>query len=144
MKKMKKSELKKTKKKNKNETIQKEKEKEWNEEINEEIISKSQYQDDNNKKVDIKADTTDYKFRLSFHEWIEIKRKQQMIFNQIKKIKEEEDKKMEIINMKIDKKYNEIKKNEERLDNKNKEFLKLKFLKLKKKNKIELNRNKEI
>ena len=74
----------------------------------------------------------DYKFRLSFDEWMEVKRKQQMIFNQIKKIKEEEDKKMEKMNMKVDKKYNEIKekKYKEWLDNKNKEFRKEKQRKI--------------
>ena len=29
-----------------------------------------------NKQVDIKTDTTDYKFRLSYDEWMEVKRKQ--------------------------------------------------------------------
>ena len=124
MKKMKESELKKTKKKHNNKTIQKEKQNEGEEEQNEENISMSQNSNRKNKKVDIKTDTTEYKFRLSFDEWMEVKRKQQMIFNQIKKIKEEEDKKMEKINMKVDKKYNEIKekKYKEWLDNKNKEI----------------------
>ena len=132
MKKMKQSELNKQKKKRKNKNIQKVKEKEGEEELNEQNITQSQ--NDENKKVDIKTDTSDYKFRLSFEEWMEVKRKQQMIFNQIKKIKEEEDKKMEKMNMKVDKKYNEIKekKYKEWLDNKNKEFRKQKFLKIQK------------
>ena len=132
MKKMKQYELNKQKKKRKNKNIQKEKEKEGEEELNEQNITQSQ--NDENKKVDIKTDTSDYKFRLSFEEWMEVKRKQQMIFNQIKKIKEEEDKKMEKMNMKVDKKYNEIKekKYKEWLDNKNKEFRKQKFLKIQK------------
>ena len=132
MKKMKQAELNKQKKKRKNKNIQKEKEKEGEEELNEQNITQSQ--NDENKKVDIKTDTSDYKFRLSFEEWMEVKRKQQMIFNQIKKIKEEEDKKMEKMNMKVDKKYNEIKekKYKEWLDNKNKEFRKQKFLKIQK------------
>ena len=87
MKSMKESELKKSKKKRNNKNTQKDKEKEGEEPINEENVS--EYQNTNDKKVDIKTDTTDYKFRLSFEEWMELKRKKQMIFNQIKKIKEE-------------------------------------------------------
>ena len=45
----------------------------------------------NNANVNIKTDTNNYKFRLTYEEWLEVKNKQQMIFNQIKKIKEEED-----------------------------------------------------
>ena len=72
----------------------------------------------------IKTDTNKYKFKLTYDEWLDVKNKQQMIFNQIKKIKEEEDKKMEKVNMKVDKKYKEIKdkKYKEWLDNKNKEI----------------------
>jgi hypothetical protein len=132
MKSIKESELKKAKKRHNNKNIQKDKEKEGEEPVNEENLT--EYQNTNDKKVDIKTDTTDYKFRLSFEEWMEVKRKQQMIFNQIKKIKEEEDKKMEKLNMKVDKKYNEIKekKYKEWLDNKNKEFRKEKLRKLQK------------
>ena len=62
MKKMKQYELNKQKKKRKNKNIQKEKEKEGEEELNEQNITQSQ--NDENKKVDIKTDTSDYKFRL--------------------------------------------------------------------------------
>ena len=74
----------------------------------------------NNTKIDI----SNYKYRLTYDEWLEVKNKQRMIFNQIKKIKEQEDEKMEKVNMKVDKKYKEIKdkKYKEWLDNKNKEF----------------------
>ena len=86
----------------------------------------------NNNNVVIKTDTNKYKFRLTYDEWLDVKNKQQMIFNQIKKIKEEEDKKMEKVNMKVDKKYKEIKdkKYKEWLDNKNKEIRFKKQLKL--------------
>ena len=70
MKSMKESELKKSKKKHNNKNIQKDKEKEGEEPINEENVS--DYQNTNDKKVDIKTDTTDYKFRLSFEEWMEV------------------------------------------------------------------------
>ena len=53
-------------------------------------------------------------------EWLDIKNKQRMIFNQIKNIKELEDEKME----KVNKKYKEVKdkKYKEWLDNKNRGF----------------------
>ena len=105
MKKIKEFESKKSKKKHKNKNEQETKEKEGEEAQNEENAPEYQTSSAKNKKVDIKTDTTDYKFRLTFDEWMEVKRKQQMIFNQIKKIKEEEDKKMEKMNMKVDKKY---------------------------------------
>ena len=63
----------------------------------------------NNNVTNIKTDTNNYKFRLTYEEWLEVKNKQQQIFNQIKKIKEEEDQKMEKVNMKVDRKYKEIK-----------------------------------
>ena len=65
-----------------------------------------------------------YHFQLTFEDWIEVKNKQKMIFNQIKKLKDLEDEKNEKLNMKIDKKYKEIKdkKYKEWLDKKNREF----------------------
>ena len=80
----------------------------------------------------LKTNINNFKFRLTYNEWLEVKNKQQMIFNQIKKIKEEEELKMEKVNMKVDKKYQEIKdkKYKEWLDNKNKEFRMKKQLKL--------------
>jgi hypothetical protein len=86
----------------------------------------------NNNNVNTKTDITNYKFRLTYDEWLEVKNKQRMIFNQIKKIKEQEDEKMEKVNMKVDKKYKEIKnkKYQEWLDNKNKEFRRKKQMKL--------------
>ena len=82
--------------------------------------------------TNIKHDDSKYKFRLTYEEWLEVKNKQKMIFNQIKKIKEQEDEKMEKVNMKVDKKYKEIKdkKYQEWLDNKNKEFRMKKQMKL--------------
>ena len=87
-------------------------------------IDQNENNDNNNNNQNIKTDTNKYKFRLTYDEWLEVKNKQQMIFNQIKKIKEEEDQKMEKVNMKVDKKYKEIKdkKYKEWLDNKNREF----------------------
>ena len=88
MKKIKESEMQKGKKKTKKKKELKEQNKEDNQ-VNEE---NTELENSNikNKPVDIKTDTTDYKFRLSYDEWMEVKRKQQMIFNQIKKIKEGE------------------------------------------------------
>ena len=85
-----------------------------------------------NNNTNTKTDSKKFKFRLTFEEWLEVKNKQQMIFNQIKKIKEEEDEKMEKINQKVDKKYQEIKekKYKEWLDNKNKELRLKKQLKM--------------
>ena len=65
----------------------------------------------NNNNVNIKTDTSNYKYKLSHDEWVEVKNKQLMIFNKIKKIKEEEDLKMKKINNKVNKHYNEITKN---------------------------------
>ena len=59
----------------------------------------------------IKTDTSNYKYKLSHAEWKEVKNKQLMIFNKIKKIKEEEELKMKKINNKVNKHYNEITKN---------------------------------
>ena len=86
----------------------------------------------NNNANNTKTNINNFKFRLTYNEWLEVKNKQQMIFNQIKKIKEEEELKMEKVNMKVDKKYQEIKdkKYKEWLDNKNKEFRMKKQLKL--------------
>ena len=86
----------------------------------------------NNNVTNTKTDMSNYKFRLTYEEWLDVKNKQRMIFNQIKKIKEQEDEKMEKVNMKVDKKYKEIKdkKYKEWLDNKNKEFRMKKLKKL--------------
>ena len=86
----------------------------------------------NNNAINTKTDMSNYKFRLTYDEWLDVKNKQRMIFNQIKKIKEQEDEKMEKVNMKVDKKYKEIKdkKYKEWLDNKNKEFRKKKQMKM--------------
>ena len=86
----------------------------------------------NDQNTNAKPDSSKYKFRLTYEEWLEVKNKQKMIFNQIKKIKEQEDEKMEKVNMKVDKKYKEIKdkKYKEWLDNKNKEFRMKKQMKL--------------
>ena len=73
-----------------------------------------------------------YHFQLTYEDWIEVKNKQKMIFNQIKKLKELEDEKNEKLNLKIDKKYKEIKdkKYKEWLDKKNKELRRQKQQKL--------------
>ena len=86
----------------------------------------------NNDDANVKTDISKYKFRLTYDEWLEVKNKQIIIFNQIKKIKQQEDEKMEKVNLKVDKKYNEIKdkKYKEWLDNKNKEFRKKKQKKM--------------
>ena len=87
----------------------------------------------NNNDINVKTDISKYKFRLTYDEWLEVKNKQIIIFNQIKKIKQQEDEKMEKVNLKVDKKYNEIKdkKYKEWLDNKNREFRMKKQLKMK-------------
>ena len=73
-----------------------------------------------------------YHFQLTYEDWIEVKNKQKMIFNQIKKLKDLEDEKNEKLNLKIDKKYKEIKdkKYKEWLDRKNREFRKQKQQKM--------------
>ena len=73
-----------------------------------------------------------YHFQLTYEDWIEVKNKQKMIFNQIKKLKDLEDEKNEKLNLKIDKKYKEIKdkKYKEWLDKKNREFRRQKQQKL--------------
>ena len=88
--------------------------------------------DQNVNNTNTKTDITNYKFRLTYDEWLEVKNKQRMIFNQIKKIKEQEDEKMEKVNMKVDKKYKEIKdkKYKEWLDHKNLELRMKKQLKM--------------
>lgn len=75
-----------------------------------------------------KTDTSNFKYRLTYGEWLAVKKKQAMIFNQIKKIKEEEELKAELTNKKVDKKYKEIKEQrfKEWLDKKNKDFRKRK------------------
>ena len=100
----------------------------------------------NNNTHSTKTDMTNYKFRLTYEEWLEVKNKQRMIFNQIKKIKEQEDEKMEKVNKKVDKKYKEIKdkKYKEWLDQKNLEFrLKKQIKKEEEKIKEEIKREKD-
>ena len=88
--------------------------------------------DPNIMETNTKKGVKNYNYGLTYEEWLEVKNQQQKIFNQIKKIKEQENEKMEKINMKVDKKYNEIKdkKYKEWLNNKNKEFRMKKQLKL--------------
>ena len=83
---------------------------------------------DTNAKKGIK----NYNYGLTYEEWLQVKNQQQKIFSQIKKIKEQENEKMEKVNMRVDKKYKEIKdkKYKDWLDNKNKEFRMKKQLKL--------------
>jgi len=95
-------------------------------------IDKIDTDEPNNMDTNTKKGAKNYNFGLTFEEWLEVKNKQKKIFNQIKKIKEQENEKMEKVNMKVDKKYNEIKnqKYKEWLDNKNKEFRMKKQMKL--------------
>jgi len=88
--------------------------------------------DPNIMETNTKKGVKNYNYGLTYEEWLEVKNQQQKIFNQIKKIKEQENEKMEKINMKVDKKYKEIKdkKYKEWLNNKNKEFRMKKQLKL--------------
>ena len=98
---------------------------------------------------EIKSNLSNYKYKLNFYEWKAVKDKQLMIFNKIKKIKENEDVKMEKINKKVDKYYDEIKKekrkewlkrkNAERRMEKEKKLLLLKQKEEEKNRKIEEN-----
>ena len=62
-----------------------------------------------NKIRKIKTDITDYKYKLNFSEWLNVKNKQSEYFNRIMKKNEEEEKIRDIENKKIEIKYNKIK-----------------------------------
>ena len=120
MKEMKKEELKRTKSAN---GIRRKTYRESNNNINNNNENELNNNNTNKKK---------YHFQLTYEDWIEVKNKQKMIFNQIKKLKDIEDEKNEKLNLKIDKKYKEIKdkKYKEWLDRKNREFRRQKQKKL--------------
>ena len=61
------------------------------------------------KNIKILSDTSDYKYRLTFTEWITVKNKQREIFNKYLKKKKEEEEILDQANKKIDIKYQEIK-----------------------------------
>ena len=48
--------------------------------------NKNETNEPNNMNINTKTDISNYKFRLTYDEWLEVKNKQKMIFNQIKKI----------------------------------------------------------
>ena len=98
MKEMKKEELKRTKSAN---GIRRKTYRESNNNINNNNNENELNNNNTNKKK--------YHFQLTYEDWIEVKNKQKMIFNQIKKLKDLEDEKNEKLNLKIDKKYKEIK-----------------------------------
>ena len=92
MKEMKKEELKRTKSAN---GIRRRTYRESNNNINNKNDENESNNNTNQKK---------YHFQLTYEDWIEVKNKQKMIFNQIKKLKDIEDEKNEKLNLKIDKK----------------------------------------
>lgn len=104
-------------------------------------ILKSKLMQDNNSNIELKnteknrkklkSDTSDYKYKLTYTEWLDVKNKQRVIFNEIIKKQKEEEKIMEIENKKIDIKYQEIK------EQKFKEWVKKKITESKKKKKEE-------
>jgi len=62
-----------------------------------------------NKIRKIKTDITDYKYKLNFSEWLNVKNKQSEYFNKIMKKNEEEEKIRDKENKKIEIKFNKIK-----------------------------------
>jgi len=79
----------------------------------------------------LKSDTSDYKYKLTFTDWIKIKNKQRAFFRQIIKKNREKEDIMEQANKKIDSKYQEVK------NKKFKEWLKKKNIELILKKEIE-------
>ena len=123
IKEMKKEELKRTKSAN---GIRRKTYRESNNNINNNNNNENELNNNNN------TNQKKYHFQLTYEDWLEVKNKQKMIFNQIKKLKDIEDEKNEKLNLKIDKKYKEIKdkKYKEWLDRKNREFRRQKQKKL--------------
>jgi hypothetical protein len=91
--------------------------------------------------IKILSDTSEYKYKLTFTEWISVKNKQREIFNKIVKQQKEKEEIMEEANKKIDIKYQEVKEQKFRewVQKKNVENIKKKEKKKKKeiKNEIE-------
>ena len=109
---------------------------------NEMTTTNNQVTNNNNTNAS-KTNTSNYKFKLNYNEWCAVKNRQLTIYNKIKKIKEEEDKKMKRINKDVNEKYKEIaeqkyeewKKKRKRERRKRKEKKKRKLKKRKKKKK---------
>ena len=83
--------------------------KNMNKTMNPKMTDKSTYKPKNKKIKKIKTDISEYKYKLSFNEWLNIKNKQIEYFNKIIKKSEKEDKIREEENKKIDIKYNMVK-----------------------------------
>ena len=102
--------------------------------INSKIIKDSGNESKNlDKNIKKLSDTSEYKYKLTFTEWISVKNKQREIFNNIVKKQKEKEDILEEANKKIDIKYQEVK------EQKFKEWIKRKnseILKKKKKDKI--------
>ena len=102
--------------------------------INSKIIKDSCNESKNlDKNIKKLSDTSEYKYKLTFTEWISVKNKQREIFNNIVKKQKEKEEILEEANKKIDIKYQEVK------EQKFKEWIKRKnseILKKKKKDKI--------
>ncbi len=75
------------------------------------IVKSKVIKDNVNESKNIKklSDTSEYKYKLTFTEWISVKNKQREIFNKIVKKQKEEEEIMEEANKKIDIKYQEVK-----------------------------------
>lgn len=74
---------------------------------NEMTTTNNQVTNNNNTNAS-KTNTSNFKFKLNYDEWCAVKDRQLTIYNKIKKIKEEEDKKMKRINKDVNEKYKEI------------------------------------
>ena len=100
--------------------------------VNSNLIRENEDESKNEeKKKKLKSDTSDYKYKLTFTDWIKIKNKQRAFFRQIIKKNREKEDIMEQANKKIDSKYQEVK------NKKFKEWLKKKNIELILKKEIE-------
>ena len=61
------------------------------------------------KRKKLKSDTSDYKYKMTFSEWIKVKNKQRAIFKEIIRKRKDEEEIIEEENKNIDNKYQEIK-----------------------------------
>ena len=84
--------------------------------LNTKLIQDNNYLDSKNNEKNrkkLKSNTSDYKhnykYKLTFTEWLDVKNRQRVIFNDIIKKQKEEEKIIEIANKKIDDKYQEVK-----------------------------------
>ena len=111
--------------------------------VNRIMMSKAIKDNENESKmsnVRILSDTSEYKYKLTFTEWISVKNKQREIFNKIVKKQKEEEEIMEEANKKIDIKYQEVKEQKFRewIQKKNFENIKKKEKEKKKEKKKEI------